>query len=152
MKRNWDLIRELLHSIEIMDQAENDYGIDPKDKFVDDWGYFDKNLYAISSEHDFIQAREALRREHLEEVCEHIRMILDASLASCENFNRKDPTKSLASMRLTMQGYDLLAVMEYDGMWKQIKAELAGNSIPLTVFSIMELGRQITLRKIKVLG
>lgn len=36
MKRNWDLIRELLHSIEIMDQAENDYVIDPKGKFVDD--------------------------------------------------------------------------------------------------------------------
>ena len=33
MKRNWDLIRELLHSIEIMDQVENDYGIDPKDNF-----------------------------------------------------------------------------------------------------------------------
>lgn len=45
MKRNWDLIRELLHSIEIMDQEKNEFGRDPKDKFVDDWGYFDKNLY-----------------------------------------------------------------------------------------------------------
>lgn len=47
MKRNWDLIRELLHSIEIMDQDKNEFGRDPKDKFVDDWGYFDKNLYTI---------------------------------------------------------------------------------------------------------
>ncbi len=43
----------------------------------------------------------ALRSEHLEEVCEHIRLILDASLAS---------------MRLTMQGYDLIDVMGYDGV------------------------------------
>lgn len=151
MKRNWDLIRELLHSIEIMDQPKNEYGRDPKDKFVDDWGYFDKNLYTIHDEYRFISVREALRDQHLSEVNEHILMIFDAALATCDDFNHCDPVKSLSAMKLTMQGYDLLAVMEYDGMWKQIKSELQKNSLPLTVFSIMELGKQLTLNKIKVI-
>lgn len=151
MKRNWDLIRELLHSIEIMDQPKNEFGRDPKDKFVDDWGYFDKNLYTIHNDYDFISLRENLRDRHLSEVNEHIRMIFDASLATCDDFNRRDPTKSLSHMHLTMQGYDLLAVMEYDSMWIQIKSELEKNALPLTVFSIMELGKQLTLNKIKVI-
>lgn len=78
-------------------------------------------------------------------------MVFDASLAACDDFNRQDPTKSLNCMKLTMQGYDLLAVMEYDSMWKQIKSELEKNSLPLTVFSIMELGKQLMLKKIKVI-
>ena len=151
MKRNWDLIRELLHSIEIMEQDKNEFGRDPKDKFVDDWGYFDKNLYTIHNDYEFISLRENLRDRYISEVNEHIRMVFDASLASCDGFNRQDPTKTLKAMKLTMQGYDLLAVMEYESMWKQIKSELKTNSLPLTVFSIMELGKQLTLNKIKVI-
>lgn len=107
--------------------------------------------FITHNDYEFISLRENLRDRYISEVNEHIRMVFDASLASCDGFNRQDPTKTLKAMKLTMQGYDLLAVMEYESMWKQIKSELKTNSLPLTVFSIMELGKQLTLNKIKVI-
>lgn len=151
MKRNWDLIRELLHSVEIMDQAENEYGRNPKDKFIGDWSYFDPQINFVTNNYEFIERKARLEYDHKPEVQHHLKLIYDANLVSCSEFNQDNPILSLSKMTLTMQGYDLLGIMDYRDLWKQIQDKLEKNSLPLTVFSIMELGKQLTLNKIKVI-
>lgn len=151
MKRNWDLIRELLHSVEIMDQPENEYGRNPKDKFIGDWCYFDPQINFVTNNYEYIERKARLEYDHKDEVQHHLKLIYDANLVSCSEFNQDNPISSLSKMTLTMQGYDLLGIMDYRDLWKQIQDKLEKNSLPLTVFSIMELGKQLTLNKIKVI-
>jgi hypothetical protein len=101
MKRNWDLLRSILHQTE---SCGGGYPI-----VVTDGAQYSSQHYKLDiGEHDF------------GEVCEHIMLLGDAGLAEVRDLGRTfDAPSGVAIDRLTMAGHDFLDTARDEIRWKK---------------------------------
>lgn len=151
MKRDWNLIKELLLLVEQ----------DPELLNTDEGFYLKLENYCewVGKKPDYIYP-EVLPNYELQEkkakitatrkpiATAHLELMRDEKLIK-GYINFEHPRKSDAT--LTLKGYDLLAFMKDPEIWRKIYKALTENKIPVTYITIMELGKKITLAKIEEL-
>jgi hypothetical protein len=113
MKRDWDVIREVLIEVE-------ELGADERDKFIYGVGseYADKD--ATKSEHAFLLWKANFISG------------IDASTFG---------GKALLSPELTWQGHDLLETIRSKAVWERIKTTAKDKGIELTFDAVKALGK-----------
>jgi hypothetical protein len=118
MKRNWDLLRWILN------QAESYQGGHP---IVLSIGIYNGSHYKLDiGELDF------------GEVCEHMLLLRDASLAEVRELGRTyEGLAGVALDRLTMAGHDFLEASKNDTVWKKAMniVKEKGDSVSLGVLT-----------------
>ncbi|MBQ9273505.1 MAG: DUF2513 domain-containing protein [Succinivibrio sp.] len=145
MKRDWNLIRELL--INIRDGDEVQFNPDRRQDAFTDWSYFDTRIPTLHG-HDWLEATVRARTEHQSEVETHLELMLEAGLISGPAADGPEILAHRDRYRLTLHGYDLLDVMEQEDLWRDIKTELKDKSLPLSDLTITELGKRIVLKRL----
>lgn len=151
MKRDWNLIRDLL--IVFDEELYKDYRFIHyrKDRFFDP-DFMGFSCAYVPDELKFITASDREKekkrwyKERLELFARHIELMLGSGLIA-GIFNQNSPADS--KIRLTLKGYDLLDFIQYPEIWEKIYKALTENKIPVTYITIMELGKKITLAKIE---
>lgn len=144
MKRNWDLIRELMINIRDGNTAQ----FNPEGNSSDaDWSYFNIDVMAMRG-YDKDHATAFARTKFKTVVETHLELMLEAGLISGPSADGPEILAHRDRYRLTLHGYDLLDVMEQEDLWRDIKTELKDKSLPLSDLTITELGKQIVLKRL----
>lgn len=136
MKRDWNLIRQIMLAIE-------------NDTFSDFLQTFGAQAPAALNDHDFACWVLNRKAEYGPAVRAHLLMLKEGGLIEGEidPFEKLDPAK----IRITMSGYDVLEIFKLDDVWNEIASAARAGDCPLTTAAILEVSKCLTISKVKVL-
>lgn len=150
MKRDWDLIRDMLLKIEKLPPSIDITQIIVADSFISqDW-------YAeIENKED--DERKELIKQKMQLINSHMKLLIEAGLivGHCDpqecHIPNKFRNKQLSNyicygVCLTWQGYDFLDVIRKSSKWDKICKTLTDKGIELTIDAIMALAKQWTMQ------
>ena len=151
MKRDWNLIRELMLVIEQDPQVINSFdGSYLRLETYCEWTGQKPSFVELHGKPNYVieEIKKQLHNERGHIIKHHLDLMREEGLIKGDlNFGM--PFQSNASF--TLKGYDLLAFMKDQDIWLKIKTAMDTNNIPITYITIMELGKKITLAKIEEL-
>lgn len=133
MKRNWDLIRDILCSLE-------------EDRFVEyvkSGGLSDKETQKftdLKSGRIDTEALEEAKQNRRNEIWLHVELLIDCGVIQNTQFDREGLNNNY---RLSMQGYDFLDDLRNQEVWEKIKAQALKSGAKLTWAFITAATEQI---------
>lgn len=134
MKRDWNLIRQLMLSIEQ----------DKLSEFLSTCGEFiNPNL----NDHDYRVVQMKIQAERWPAIKDHLLLLKESGLIEGD-FNSLSNLED-SNIRITMSGYDVLEVFKLDDIWSAIATAVRADKCPLTTAAILEVSKVITSSKIK---
>ena len=111
MKRDWDVIREVLLEVESMEEGKrNSFG------------------YGVVSQGDPTKS-------------EHAFLLLDAGYLSARTSFLSDGKRGLLGPNLTWEGHELLDTLRSKPVWEKIKATAKDKGVELTIDAVKALGK-----------
>lgn len=128
MKRDWDLIRELMIGVE----EEKDFLADEQE--IPKWG--------DQTEQEYVQQLNAVRAANAR-IFGHLEMLVDNGYLDGVQVIRTNDggfRYGLSDPRLTMAGHDLLDTMRSSVLWESIKTTAKKKGIELTFDAIKAIG------------
>lgn len=133
MKRNWDLIRDILCSLE-------------EDRFVEyvnSGGLSDKEIQKFTDLKSGRVDKESLedaKQKRRTEIWLHVELLIDCGVIQNTQFDREGLNNNY---RLSMQGYDFLDDLRNQEVWEKIKAQALKSGAKLTWTFITAATEQI---------
>ena len=133
MKRNWDLIRDILCALE-------------EDRFVEyvnSGGLSDKEIQKFTDLKSGRVDKESLedaKQKRRTEIWLHVELLIDCGVIQNTQFDREGLNNNY---RLSMQGYDFLDDLRNQDVWEKIKAQALKSGAKLTWTFITAATEQI---------
>ncbi len=133
MKRNWDLIRDILCSLE-------------EDRFVEyvnSGGLSDKEIQKFTDLKSGRVDKESLddaKQKRRTEIWLHVELLIDCGVIQNTQFDSEGLNNNY---RLSMQGYDFLDDLRNQEVWEKIKAQALKSGAKLTWTFITAATEQI---------
>jgi len=133
MKRNWDLIRDILCSLE-------------EDRFVEyvnSGGLSDKEIQKFTDLKSGRVDKESLedaKQKRRTEIWLHVELLIDCGVIQNTQFDREGLNNNY---RLSMQGHDFLDDLRNQEVWEKIKAQALKSGAKLTWTFITAATEQI---------
>ena len=133
MKRNWDLIRDILCALE-------------EDRFVEyvnSGGLSDKEIQKFTDLKSGRVDKESLedaKQKRRTEIWLHVELLIDCGVIQNTQFDREGLNNNY---RLSMQGYDFLDDLRNQEVWEKIKAQALKSGAKLTWTFITAATEQI---------
>jgi len=114
MKRDWDVIRQVLIEVEELSSTD-------RDSFV----------YGVGPEHPDEDSNKA----------EHALLLWKAGFISAIDAGTVDGSAAILSPELTWEGHDLLETMRSNTVWERIKSTAKDKGIELTFDAVKALAK-----------
>lgn len=136
MKRNWDLIRDILCALE-------------EDRFVEyvrSGGLSDKETQKftdLKSGRIDTESLEEAKQKRRNEIWLHVELLFDCGVIQNTQFDREGTNNNY---RLSMQGHDFLEDLRNQDVWEKIKAQALKSGAKLTWTFITAATEQIIQR------
>jgi hypothetical protein len=133
MKRNWDLIRDILCALE-------------EDRFVEyvrSGGLSDKETQKftdLKSGRVDTESLEEAKQNRRNEIWLHVELLIDCGVIQNTQFDREGVNNNY---RLSMQGHDFLEDLRNQDVWEKIKAQALKSGAKLTWTFITAATEQI---------
>lgn len=136
MKRNWDLIRDILCSL------EEDRFIE----YVNSGGLSDKEIQRftdLKSGRIDTESLEEAKQNRRNEIWLHVELLIDCGVIQNTQFDREGVNNNY---RLSMQGHDFLEDLRNQEVWDKIKNQAFKSGAKLTWTFITAAAAQIVQR------
>lgn len=135
MKRDWNLLRAIMESIE-------------QDNFSE---FLERRGYSMDTTNFTYMESEEYSEKHqkeLEQIIGHIELLLDANLIrgiEIQKYQLVDEISGFFTFRprLTMEGFDLLDAMRNKELWTKLKNTLKKAGLDLSVTSWKEVSKYL---------
>lgn len=134
MKRDWNLIRQLMLSIE-------------QDKLSEFLRTCGESINPNLNDHDYRLAELRIQAERWPAIKDHLLLLKEGGLIEGD-FNSLDNLED-SNIRITMRGYDVLEVFKLDDIWSAIATAVRAEKCPLTTAAILEVSKVITSSKMQ---
>ncbi len=136
MKRNWDLIRDILCALEEDRFVEyvNNGGLNDKEK---------QKFSDLKSGHIDTESLEEAKQKRRNEVWLHVELLIDCGVVVPTQFDREGLNNNY---RLSMQGHDFLDDLRNQEVWEKIKHQAVKSGAKLTWTFITAATAQIMQR------
>ena len=134
MKRDWNLIRQIMLAIENETFAS----------FLETMG---GEAPVTLNDHDYAAWLIKRKAEFGPVVQSHLLMLKEGGLLEGD-FRNLDSIDT-SQIRITMSGYDALEIFKLEEVWTAIASAVRADKCPLTIAAILEVSKAITISKIK---